>query len=416
MSLAKLNVGVVFGGVSPEHEVSVISSLQAFFALDRDRYEPVPVYISKEGLWYTGDCLVDVEAYQDLEELRKKAMRVSIDTASFGTLTLVEADIHHFSPRKPRRVNLDVLLLGLHGGAGEDGSVQGVCETFNIPYTGSSVFGSAMGMDKVLSKMLCRDQDIPVVDFVAFREREWADREEVWLDRCEESLGYPVVVKPARLGSSIGITRAVNRDELDHAIEEALRYDDKIVVEQAIQQLKEINCAVLGDPGEAIASVLEQPIRTEGESLLTYEEKYMRGGGGSKGAKRREGTKKDEASAGGMASLDRIIPAPLPDEQTDYMRALAVRVFQLFECGGVARIDFMIDDETGKVYFNEINTIPGSFSFYLWEPSDVPFQELLHRMIELARRRHRERNGRIRTYDVNLLSEHSLRGLKGSKT
>ena len=410
---ALINIGVIFGGVSPEHEVSVISSLQAAAHFDPDRYRPVPLYIAKDGAWYTGERLLDVEVYRDLDRLRAEATPVSLDLASNGMLDLVETRTSGLALRAPRHFRIDVAFLGLHGGEGENGGLQGLCETVNVPYTGSGIFGSALGIDKVLSKRLCRDADVPVVPFVAFRESDWGGCEEAWLDRCEEELGYPVIVKPARLGSSIGIAKAAGRPALDAAIEEALRYDDKIVVEHAVERLREINCAVLGDPDAAEASVLEEPVRSQGEALLTYQEKYMRGDGdGTKGGRR--GSKQAERT-GGMASLDRVIPAPLPDEKTQEIRDLAVRVFQLFECAGVARIDFMIDEATDQVYFNEINTIPGSFSFYLWEPSGVPFQELTHRMIEIARVRHRRKNGRIRSYDVNLLSERSLSGLKGAK-
>lgn len=412
----KLSVGVVFGGVSPEHEVSVISSLQAIAAMDAARYDVVPVYIGKDGTWFTGEVLLDIDAFTDLDDVRRRAVPVRVDAGSFGSLLLIEKRSGGIFSGRPREFSIDVVFLGLHGGSGEDGGLQGLCETFNVPYTGSTIMGSAVGMDKIVSKIICRDQEVPIVDFVGFRESEWAHHEEEWLDHCESELGYPVVVKPARLGSSIGIGKADDREELDHAVEEALRYDDKIVVEHAVTQLKEINCAVLGDADEAVTSVLEQPVRTEGEELLTFEEKYMRGsddGGGSKGARR--GTKQSEQGPGGMASLDRIIPAPLDDDTAEGIRTLAVRIFQLFECGGVARIDFMIDETTGEVYFNEINTIPGSFSFYLWDPAGIPFDELIDRMIELARKRHRDRNSRIRTYDVNLLSERSLSGIKGSK-
>ena len=416
-SAEKLRIGVVFGGVSPEHEVSIISSLQAISALDRDRFEPVPIYIAKDGTWYTGAALFELDAYQDLDQIQRDAIPVRVDAGSFGSLLLIEKKTGGLFSSRPREFVADVVFLGLHGGSGEDGGLQGLCETFNVPYTGSSILGSAVGMDKVLSKMICRDQGIPIVDFVALRESDWAHREDEWLDRIEEDLGYPVIVKPARLGSSIGISKAGDRAKLDHAIEEALRYDDKVVVEHAVERLREINCAVLGDPHDAEPSVLEQPVRTEGQELLTFQEKYMRGGDGdgAKGGRRRRGSKSTDGGSGGMASLDRIIPAPIDDELTARIRNLAVRVFQLFECGGVARIDFMIDESTGNVYFNEINTIPGSFSFYLWDPAGVPFDELLTRMIELARKRHRERNSRVRTYDVNLLSQKSLSGIKGSK-
>lgn len=412
---AKLNVAVVFGGVSPEHEVSVISSLQAIHALDRDRYTPVAVYIAKDGTWYTGSSLLDVEAYQDLDELRREAVPVHVDSGSFGTMRLIEKKKGGWLSAPPREFRVDVVFLGLHGGSGEDGGLQGICESFNVPYTGSTILGSAVGMDKVLSKMICRDQGIPIVDFVAFRESDWARREEEWLDRVEKRLGYPVVVKPARLGSSIGIALAGDRKKLDHAIEEAMRYDEKIVVEHAVHPLKEINCAVLGDPNEAEPSVLEQPVKSEGEELLTFQEKYMRGGDGGGAKQGRRGAKSGESRSRGMASLDRIIPAPIDAAMAERIRDLAVRVFKLFECGGVARIDFMIDESTGEVYFNEINTIPGSFSFYLWEPAGIPFETLITRMVELARKRHHDKNSRIRTYDVNLLSRKSLRGLKGSK-
>ncbi len=411
----KVNVGVVFGGVSPEHEVSVISSLQAIHALDRNRYDPVPIYIAKDGTWYTGPSLLDIDAYEDLDRVRRGAIPVRVDAGSLGTLLLIEKKTGGWMSSKPREFSVDVVFLGLHGGSGEDGGLQGLCETFNVPYTGSTILGSAVGMDKILSKIVCRDQGIPIVDFVALRESEWAHHEDEWLDRIEERLGYPVVVKPARLGSSIGISMAPDRDKLDRAIEEALRYDDKIVIEHAVQKLKEINCAVLGDPNEAETSALEQPVRTEGEELLTFQEKYMRGEDGERSKGSRRGSKSSTGGSGGMASLDRIIPAPIEDEMANHIRELAVRVFQLFECGGVARIDFMIDEATGSVYFNEINTIPGSFSFYLWDPAGVPFDALLTRMIELARKRHHDRNSRIRTYDVNLLSQKSLGGIKGSK-
>ena len=416
MSASLLNVGVAFGGVAPEHEVSVISGPQAAAVLDRARYRPVPLYVAKDGTWYTGDHLLDPDAYKDLGRLRAEAVPVVLDPAAHpGTLDLVETGKRGLFAGRPRRFRIDVMFLAFHGGEGENGGVQGLCETFNVPFTGSGVFGSALGMDKVLSKMLCRDQGIPIVAFVWFRESQWANREEAWLDQVEEQLGYPVIVKPARLGSSIGIGKADDRAELDAAIEEALRYDNKIVIERAVQELREVNCSVLGDPSQAQASVLEEPIPTEDDELLSFQDKYMHGGeGGSKGQPR--GAKQGGDQAQGMASLDRLIPAPLSDEQTAEIRDLAVRIFQLFECAGVARLDFLIDGATGAYYFNEINTIPGSFSFYLWEPTGVPFDELTHRMIDIARRLHRQKNSRIRTYDVNLLSEKSLRGLKGAKS
>ena len=415
----RLTIGVAFGGVAPEHEVSVISALQAAAALDRDRYRPIPIYIAKDGTWYTGAHLLELERFKDLDAVIKAATPVAVTPGTHGTLTLIEqpaaSTLEHLRSGPPRRWTIDVVFLGFHGGEGENGGVQGLCETFNVPYTGSGIFGSALGMDKIRSKILCRAREIPVVDFVALSESDWAYQEEEGLDRCEAELDYPVIVKPARLGSSIGIARADDRADLDAAIEEALRYDSEVIVERAVTELREINCAVLGDAKEATASVLEEPVASEDDEVLTFQDKYMRGeeNGGAKTAS--GGVKAGRQAPEGMASLDRIIPAELSDERTETIQELAVRIFQLFDCAGVARIDFMIDEATGEVFFNEINTIPGSFSFYLWEPSGVPFDELVDRMIEIARRRHREKNGRIRYYDVNLLSEKSLQGLAGAK-
>jgi len=413
-----LHVGVVLGGVAPEHEVSVISALQAAAALDHDQYVPIPIYIAKDGTWYTGRALLDVEQYRDLDALLADAVPVALVPTPHGSLELLEdreaGALKHLI-RPPLRRRIDVMLLGLHGGPGENGSVQGLCETFNVPYTSAGVFGSALGMDKVMSKRVCREAGIPIVDFVSFREDEWAYQEEQALDRCEEEIGYPLVVKPARCGSSIGIGRAEDRASLDAAVENAFRYDDKVVVEAAVEELREINCSVLGNAQDATPSVLEEPVPSDDDEVLTFQDKYMRENGE---AAKEGGTKSTESSPGGMASQDRIVPARLSDERTEQIREMAVRIFHLFECAGVVRIDFMIDESqasSGQLYFNEINTIPGSFSFYLWEPSGVPFDELLDRLVTIARRRHREQNGRVQTYDVNLLAEKSLRGLKADE-
>jgi D-alanine-D-alanine ligase len=415
VSSESLQVGVVLGGVAPEHEVSVISALQAAAALDRDRYTPVPIYVAKDGTWYTGDALLEVETYQDLNALRETAVPVALAPTPHGHLELLEdrgAGVLKRLQRPPLRRRIDVMLLGLHGGGGENGGVQGLCETFNVPYTSAGVFGSALGMDKVMSKRVCRAAGVPVVDFVALREDEWGYQEEAALDHCEDALDYPLVVKPARCGSSIGIAQVDTRSGLDAAIEDAFRYDDKVVVEEAVEALREINCSVLGDAHEATPSVLEEPVPSDDDEVLTFQDKYMREDGE---AAKEGGTKGAESEPEGMAAQDRIVPADLSDERTEEIQEMAVRIFHQFECAGVVRIDFMIDASTGQLYFNEINTIPGSFSFYLWEPSGVPFDELLDRLVAIARRRHREQNGRVQTYDVNLLAEKSLQGVKADE-
>ena len=394
----KKKVGIVIGGVSVEHEVSVITGLQAAAALDRSQYDPVPIYISKAGDWYTGEVLLDIEQYHDLTALLRQAIPVTLYKPLYEPPVLLEQQAPWW--RRKRRFPVDVLLLALHGGEGEDGSFQGLCETYNLPYTSSGVLSAALAMDKVFSKQLCQQVGIPVVPFNSFRESEWAEHEDEWLDRIIAELGLPVIVKPARLGSSIGISRAETRETLESAIEEALRFDEKIIIEKAIYPLREINCSVLGHPDEAVVSVLEEPLPGEQTDLLTFEDKYQRG---SKGGGKQ---------ASGMAALDRIIPAPLEASQEEQIRELALRIFKYFECYGVVRIDFLLKKDTGEVYFNELNTIPGSLSFYLWEPVGISFTELTHRLIQLALRRHQFKNRRVREYEPNLLAAGTWKGVK----
>ncbi len=402
-------IGVVFGGVSVEHEVSVITGVQAALALDPDRYEAVPVYIAKDGIWYTGKHLLDIQTFIKPDAARQSAVTVEPRRADGGGLLLAERSASWW--RRPRSQHLDAVLLALHGAEGENGSIQGLMEVLNVPYSGSGVTGSALGMDKDLCKKICRDQNIPVVPSITLRETDWVGSEEAQLERIVVDLGFPVIVKPARLGSSVGISKADNREALGDAIEEAMRYDEKVLVEKAVMPLREINCAVLGSPGEATTSALEEPVRSAGAQLLTFHEKYERGGGKqAKGAKASGSTSTDAA---GMASMERRVPADLPPDLTEHVKDLALRIFKVLECAGIARIDFLLEESVGKVYFNEINTIPGSLSFYLFKPVGMSQQELMTRLVEVAFDRHRAKNQRIRSYDTNLLA---LQGLQGSKS
>jgi len=402
-------IGIVFGGLSPEHEVSIITSLQAAAVLDRDRFIPVSLYLAKDGSWYTGKDLLNIDGYSDLQGLLRRSIRVEIVPGTARRLHIQEVKRSDFFSRRRREWKLDVLFLGLHGGSGENGGMQGFCELMDIPYTGSGVLPSALAMDKVRAKIFCQAHDIPVVPSKRIREKEWAGNETRWLDDLSSSPGFPLIVKPVKLGSSIGICRVVSRDELDEAIEEAYRYDEEVVVEIAVTSLREINCSVLGDEDEAIASVLEEPVARE--EFLSYEDKYLADGPGTTA----KTTVKTSGPPGGMAAQDRMIPARLPDELTERMQSMAKSIFKLFGCAGVVRIDFLMDGESGAVYFNEINTIPGSLSFYLWEHSGVPFDELVARLITIGLDRYDSRSNRVRSYEANLLDERAARGLKGPK-
>ena len=346
------HIGFFFGGESPEHEVSVITGLQAVAAIADTAYEPVVVYVTKDGRWMTGDHLSDIEAYRDLDALIDNATEMSVRGGPGTTLQLVPVERGGLFSRRPAPVLIDCAFLAFHGGAGESGAMQGLCEMMGVPYTGSGVYPSSAGMDKMQAKLRCADAGVPVVEGVESWEDAWAGAEESWLDRCLDAPGLPAIVKPGRLGSSIGIARAESRDELEAAVEEALRYDVSVVVERCVPNLREINCSVLGDRSSYRLSALEEPVSDTG--TLSFDDKYRRdsGGRGKSGGK--------APAAEGMASLDRIIPAQISEDAEARIRDMAGRVFEALDCSGVVRIDFLMDDESGEVFFNEVNTIPGS--------------------------------------------------------
>ncbi len=379
----KTNIGVFFGGRSTEHEISVISASQAMNAIDRDKYDVTPVYISKQGRWYTGDALLDIKNYRDIPALLAKCTPVYMETA-YGDHNLYTTKKKMFGSNIAAR--LDVVIPVLHGSNGEDGTFQGIIESIGIPFAGCDVLSSANGMDKITMKMILQACDIPVVDYVWFTDREYfAKRDEV-IARIEEKLGYPVIVKPANLGSSVGIGRAADRQELISRIENAEQYSDRIIVEHMVDNLHEVNCSVLGDCDDYQTSVCEEPIKS-GE-ILSYEDKYM---GGSKGAK-------------GMQASQKRIPADLPVEVSDRIRYLAGETFRVLSCHGVSRVDVIIDADNGNIYVNEINTIPGSLSFYLWEATGITFTQLMDRLVKLALDRNRRRSRKTVSYDQNIFA------------
>lgn len=390
--MPKKTVLVAFGGVSPEHEVSVLSAMQAIQALPTDLHA-LPLYITKSGTWFTGEALLDLEKYKDLPALEKMAIPCTIARNEAGQAVLLETRRSFWS--SPRTYPIHIVLPAFHGADGENGAFQGICEMFGLPYAGSGVMGSALGMNKFAAKQICRANGFPVAPDVAFLESEWTKQRDEILDRCAD-LDFPLYVKPVSLGSSIGVARATDREALILAVETAFRYDHHIIVEKAIHPLREINCSVLGSAEQCKASVLEQPVGSD--AFLSFQDKYQRG----------DSTK-------GMASADRLIPAPIDTAKTDYIQNLACKIFTALECSGVARLDFLVNDATGEVFFNEINTIPGSFSFYLWDKSDMDFTDLLTEILRIAEDRHRRQSGRVRSYETNLLSEKAARGIKGLK-
>ena len=395
----KTNIGVFFGGRSTEHEISVISASQAMHAINRDKYDVTPIYISKQGKWYTGDALFDVANYRDITALLAKCREVYMRP--------IYDDYNLYNAKKPIfgsdvLTRLDVVIPVLHGSNVEDGIFEGVLQTIGIPYAGCDVLASANGMDKITMKMILQACNIPVVDYVWFTDKQWFAKRDELIAQIETKLGYPVIVKPANLGSSVGIGCAHNREELIDKVDAAEQYSTRLIVEYMVKDLQEINCSVIGDCDDYRMSVLEQPLTSQ--DILTYTDKYM---GGTKGAK-------------GMAASQKKFPADLPDVETKRIQFLAGETFRALSCHGVSRVDVMIEgnserDASGcrKIFVNEINTIPGSLSFYLWEGSGMKFDEEMEHLVQLALKRKREQGMKTVSYDQNIFSLGG--GIKGGK-
>lgn len=397
----KTNVGVVFGGRSVENEISVITANQAIQAMDKDKYAITPIYITKTGKWYSGDALLNVENYRDTKKLLSMCEEVYMRPC-YGDTNLYRVKKGLFQNNVYAK--LDVILPALHGTNCEDGTFQGIMEFCGIPYTGCNTLASANGMDKITMKMILKECGIPVVDYCWFSDKEWDDKKEPTVAKIEQKLGYPVIVKPANSGSSVGIRAAHNREELLDAVDYAISFTNRVIIEKYVQNLKEVNCAVLGNYYECVPSVCEVPVRS-GE-ILSYQDKYMSGGG---------------KQSQGMRSTQREIPANLPEESTAFIQQAACDTFRALNCDGVARIDFIIDEATGKIYVNEINTIPGSLSYYLWEYSGVNFSTLIDRLIEIAFRRKQDAGFKAVNYGGNIFAAKSSGGAKtggkfGAKT
>lgn len=379
----KTNIGVFFGGRSTEHEISVISASQAMHAINRDKYDVTPIYITKDGRWFTGDALFEVKNYKNIPELLKQCVEVCFHP-EYGDYNLYKKKKSMFGSDVAAKI--DVVIPVLHGSNGEDGIFEGVLETIGIPFAGCNTLASANGMDKITMKMILQANDVPVVEYVWFTDKQWFAQRESLIEKIEGKLGYPVIVKPANLGSSVGIGRAADRNQLIERIEDAEKYSTRLIVEKMVDNLQEINCSVLGDCDDYMMSVLEEPIKS-GE-ILSYQDKYM---GGTKGAK-------------GMQASQKRIPAELPDDETKRIQFLAGETFRVLSCHGVSRVDVIVDSKTRDIYVNEINTIPGSLSFYLWEATGVPFEQLMDRLVQLAVKRKREQARKTVSYDQNIFS------------
>ena len=400
----RIRLGVIFGGESVEHEVSIISAIQAMNKIDSGKYDIIPIYITKDRQWYTGEMLKEIETYSDLSLIKKYAKNV----------VLYEKDgrfiLQNKKGFKGIIKELDIAFPIVHGTNVEDGVLQGYLQSVGIPFVGGDVYASVVGQDKLFMKEIFESQDLPICKYTWFYDSEYEEDPDSIFTKIKK-LGYPVIVKPATLGSSVGIKTAYSQDDVKVAIDDAIKYDNKIIVEKLVEDLMEVNISVLGNYENQQVSAIEQVMPTK--DFLTYEDKYT----GSNKVKGKLGGK--FKSSKGMVSASRVIPAPLEDKMKEEIESVAVNAFKALGSSGVVRIDFLVDKKNNKVYINEVNNIPGSLSFYLWEPIGKEYTELLDDMINIGIRDYKKRIAKTHSFDTNILKGFTelggLKGMKGSK-
>ena len=395
MVAGRTTVAVFFGGRSVEHDVSIVTAQQIMRAFDREQYDVVPVYISRDGKWYTGEILRSIDTFKE-DQI----------TSQDGVIpTLLSPDIRHhgliLNPlagrfQKSQVKRIDIAFPAIHGSHGEDGTIQGLFELADIPYVGCGTLASALTNHKERSKQVLRQSGVPVLDSVGFNRSRWLDEPETVLTQIQDTLGFPVFIKPATLGSSIGVSKADDPEMLGIGIDMAVNFDQHVLVEAAVVGGIEINCAVMGYGEDIQASVLEQPISWD--EFLSFENKYLQG-------------------SEGMKSAERIIPAPLSDDLTQQIQIYAIQAFKAVGGRGIARIDFLVVPEENAIYLNELNTMPGSLSFYLWQGSGMSASEVVNRLVKIARDAYADKRRNMYDYQTNLVQVAAQRGVgtKGSK-
>ncbi|MBP9821476.1 MAG: D-alanine--D-alanine ligase [Candidatus Pacebacteria bacterium] len=380
-------IAVFFGGQSPEHEISVLTGIQAFHAFDTTKYKPIPIYVTREGFFYTGKHIVETKEYRHIEILLEKSTPVQLQKMKEGVF--VTSKKLFGSPN----IKIDIAFLAFHGGIGESGSFQGFCETLGLPYTGSGVLGSSVCMDKISMKQLLEKTDIPVSEYFIALENQFISDRSTTIRDIEKELSYPLFVKPSNGGSSIGISRVKNNKELELALELAFSFDSKVLIEKEFEHDTEINISCLGSWNKDIELSITEEVYSDNE-FLDFENKYLKGGK----------SKKISSSSGskGMASTNRRMPAEVSDALKNKIEVYARKAFQVLSCQGVARIDFLVNKKTDTLVLIEVNTIPGSFAYYLWEATGKPFSQLINDMLSLAEKREDEKRKHTRVFSSSI--------------
>ena len=402
----KIKLGVIFGGETVEHEVSIISAIQAMNKIDQEKYEIVPIYITKDREWYTGEMLKDIEFYQDLSLIKRYTDNVVLYYRDGSFVLQKKSGLF-----KKIVKEIDIAFPIVHGTNVEDGVLQGYLQSIGIPFVGPNVYASVVGQDKAFMKDIWKNAGLPMTDYVWFYDADYKrDSDEVI--KLVSKLKYPVIVKPATTGSSVGINVCDNEEALIDAIDEALQYDQKIVVEEVVKNLKEVNIAVMGNYEHQKVSEIEEVLSAN--KFLTFTDKYI---GGSKG--KLKGAKGGVKTSKGMASTNRKLPADISKDLRSQIEETAVKAFKALGTSGNSRIDFLIDEKSNKVYVNEINSIPGSLAFYLWDAKDIDFTSVLDEMINIGIKDYKKRISKTHSFDSNILqgfaANGGVKGMKGVK-
>ena len=359
------NLGVIYGGISLEHEVSVITAVQLMKNVDKSKYNLIPVYVDKKGNWWTGSSLNDISYYgkQDLynpTNLQKYFISINDEN------------------------EIDVAILCFHGDYGESGKVQSLFELAEIPYQSSDVTSSSLVFDKIFTRLALKSCDIPQPKFSWFTSEDWKTNRDFVIDQiC--NLDFPLYLKPSNSGSSIGIARVKKQADLAKVIEETFKYDSRVLAESEVKDCIEVNVSVLGYGKDCVSSVTEQPIKSS--ELLSFADKYQN-----------SGSKKS-----GMASANRRTPAPISKNLTQKLQEVSKKIFYNLNCNGVVRVDFFANPTTEEIFLIEVNTIPGSMSYYLWQESGIKYEELIDKLVEIAVRKFTEKKKRINSFETNIL-------------
>lgn len=394
----KIKVGVLYGGKTTEHEVSIITAVQAMGYLNTDKYEVIPLYLTKENEMYTGGSLMDMDVYREPDLLKRYCTNVVMYNKNGAIILQNKKGIFKRTVKE-----IDIVIPAVHGYGMEDGNIQGMLDVIGVPYTGSDIYGLTVGQDKVFQKQILEAEGIKVPKYEWFYDTEYVENERAVLDKLEQ-LKYPLIVKPARQGSSIGISVANNIESLKEAINDAISYDEKILVEQIIPNMVELNCSVLGSGSYSEASAIEQVMGKD--EILSFHDKYI-------GNKAKKVGLKTGASKG-MASASRVIPADISDKLKEEIELTSKKAFRVLGASGVVRIDYLYDKKSKELYVNELNSIPGSLAFYLWTPLKKEYPELLDDLINISVKRFKKNLKKTKSFESNILSSYNgSKGIKG---